>query len=111
APTEAVRRQFQEVWATVREPIARTLETRMRDLADGLSKKLQERAAKEANDITRILEELARAIRAELDDVAPTQMELWADAERLQRERDRADLRARLDEIPAEIGRERGLIA
>jgi superfamily II DNA/RNA helicase len=109
-PSEAIRRQFQELWPSVREPLARALDARMRDLADGLAKKLQERAAKEADDITHILEELARVIRVELDAVAPTQMELWADSEREQRERDRVDLRRRLGEIPAEIQHERDLI-
>jgi superfamily II DNA helicase RecQ len=110
APAEAVRRQFQEIWATVHEPLTRALEARMQNLAEGLAKKLHERATKEADDIRRILEELARAIRAELDAAAPRQMELWADTERQQRERDRVDLRTRLDEIPPEIERERALV-
>lgn len=111
APSEAVQRRFQELWPTVREPLARSLEARMRDLADGLGKRLAERATREADDIQLILDELARSIRVELDAVAPPQLELWADAERQQRERDRTDLRQRLDEIPAEIERERDLIA
>jgi hypothetical protein len=110
-PAESVRRQFQDVWTSLREPLVRALETRMRDLADGLAKKLQERAAKEADDIKRILDELASGIRAELEAGPPPQMELWADAERSQRERDRADLRARLNEIPGEIEREGALIS
>jgi superfamily II DNA/RNA helicase len=110
-PTELVRRRFQELWPSLREPLARALETRMKDLADGLARRLDERAHKEANDIESVLTELARSIRDELDTGPPEQMELWANDERAQRERDRADLRRRLAEIPGEIVRERELVA
>ena len=110
-PSEAARRRFQEHWPAVRDSLTRSLETRMSDVATSLAKQLEARATQEADAIEKVLAELARAIRAELDAATPKQLELWTDSERDQRARDHDDLRRRLEEIPEEIKRERLLIA
>jgi superfamily II DNA or RNA helicase len=99
------------LWPSVREPLLRALEARMRDLAEGLGRKLEERAAAESKAIESVLRELERAIREELGSGAPEQQELWAPEAREQRERDREALQDRLARIPSEIVEEQRLIA
>jgi len=106
AAPAAVRKRLQDLWPSHREALFQSLETRMRDRTKNLGKLLAERADKEAEDLRRIMEELAAAIRTELDEPPPSQLEFWAAPEREQLERNEASLRRRLEEIPAEIERE-----
>jgi hypothetical protein len=65
-----------------------------------------ERRDQEVEKITSVLEELRAQILAELDEPAGQQLELFSTDERDQLERNRDFLRARAEEIPAEIDRE-----
>jgi SNF2 family DNA or RNA helicase len=90
------------------DPLAKSLEARMKDRLDGMTKLLAERETKEVNDITFILTELRKSIEEKLDDPQMSQLTFdgWADDERRQLERNMDALRARVREIPAEIERE-----
>ncbi len=110
-PAERVSKRFVERWADIHESLDRALEARMKAVSEGLAKRLGERAEKEADDITSTLEELARGIRKELEAEPPEQLDLWQESERQQRNRDREELRQRLERIPTEIAEERALIA
>ena len=78
----------------------------MKQMVDGLQKKLAERADKEANDIESILTELKKSIEAELNDPEYVQGLLFDDPEKERFERNKDAMRARAKEIPAEIKRE-----
>ena len=76
----------------------------------GLEKLLAERAAKEARDIEAVLNELAAAIRAELDDPLYRQLSLFSDFERDRLSFNAEALAARLRRIPEEIAAEQEAI-
>jgi hypothetical protein len=76
----------------------------------GLEKFLAGRADQEVNDITAILQELARNMEAELTDPEYLELELFARPEREQYDRNIIALRHRLEQIPAEIEQETALI-
>jgi hypothetical protein len=78
----------------------------MKQMVDGLQKKLSDRAEKEAKDITSILTELKKSIEAELKDPAYIQPSLFDDPEQERFERNKDAMRARAKEIPEEIKRE-----
>jgi len=105
-PSEAVQQRLAALWPSLKAPLFQSLETRMRERTTGLHKMLDERAAKEVADMTAILKELERSIRAELDIPGPLQLELWTPPEREQLARNRESLRIRLEQIPAEIEQE-----
>jgi hypothetical protein len=105
-PSEAVQQRLAALWPSLKTPLFQSLETRMRERTTGLHKMLDERAAKEVADMTAILTELKRSIRAELDAPGPLQLELWTPPEREQLARNRESLRIRLEQIPAEIAQE-----
>ena len=68
---------------------------------------LKDRENKEVEDITKILEELRKAISKELEKTGkPEQMDLFNDEEKEQFRQDINALRHRLQEIPEEIERE-----
>jgi len=94
------------LWPNLRGPLADSLEARMRDRATGLERLLGERGAKEARDIEAVLNELAAAIRAELDDPMYRQLSLFSDFERDHLSFNAEALAARLDRIPDEIAAE-----
>lgn len=102
-----VRERLAALWPTISTPLFRALEARMKDRTENLDKFIQEAAGKEIADITAVLEELSRGIRAELAEEVPSpQLTLWKDEEREQLERNRSSLVARLERIPDEIARE-----
>ena len=78
----------------------------MKQMVDGLQKKLADRAEKEAKDITSILTELKKSIEAELKDPAYIQPLLFATEEQERFERNKDAMRSRAKEIPEEIKRE-----
>ena len=78
----------------------------MKDRVGILEKRLNERAEKEAKDITAILSELKKAIEAELKDPQYVQPLLFDDPERDQFERNKDAMRSRAKEIPGEIDHE-----
>jgi hypothetical protein len=91
---------------TLTSSLASTLEARMKQMVDGLQKRLAERADKEAEDIESILTELKKSIEAELKDPAYIQPLLFDDPEQERFERNKDAMRARAKEIPGEIKRE-----
>ena len=109
-PSENVKQRLVELWPTLKSSLVQSLEVRMRDRMGGLEKFLADRADKEVNDITTILQELARTIAAELTEPEYQQLELFETPEREQYDRNINALRHRLDQIPAEIEQETALI-
>jgi len=108
--SEAMQRRLQEVWPRLHDPLVRALEARMADRTAGLAKLLAERAAKEARDIEAVLNELAAAIRAELDDPLYQQLSLFGDFERDRLSFNAEALAGRLRRIPDEIAAEQEAI-
>ena len=78
----------------------------MKQLVEGLQKKLADRAEKEAKDIASILTELQKSIEAELKDPVYVQPLLFDDPEKERFERNKDSMRKRLVEITEEIKRE-----
>ncbi|MCW5883280.1 MAG: DISARM system SNF2-like helicase DrmD, partial [Anaerolineae bacterium] len=105
-PSEAVKARLVELWPTIEASLKQSLEARAKERTASLERQLAERAEKEAADITAILRELERQIQAELDGPGYEQLELFTVPEREQYQRDVSVLRARLDQIPAEIEQE-----
>jgi cobalamin biosynthesis Mg chelatase CobN len=105
-PPAAIKQRLAAIWPAHHEALRQALEARMRERTAGLQKLLEERAGKEAADVTALLTELQQSIRAELAAPQNAQLELWTDPEREQRERNRASLHARLESIPGEIEQE-----
>lgn len=108
--SETMRRRLQETWPRLRDPLASALEARMRDRTAGLAKLLAERAAKETRDIEAVLNELAAAIRAELDDPMYQQLSLFSDFDRDRLSFNAEALAARLGRIPDEVAAEQEAI-
>ncbi|GAB4205910.1 MAG: DISARM system SNF2-like helicase DrmD [Roseiflexaceae bacterium] len=108
----AMQQRLGALWPGIEAGLLAALEARMRERGERLGKLLADRAAKEVADITAILGELRRAIEAELDEPAVTQLLLptFSDSEREQFERNVASLRTRLAQIPAEIAAETAAI-
>jgi superfamily II DNA or RNA helicase len=111
APHE-IRERLARLWLDHEKPLYSALETRARERADGLGKTLQERAAKEIDNITTVLTELQATIEAELNapELVQLALELFADPEREQFELNMDSLRARVAQIPREIERETSAI-
>jgi hypothetical protein len=105
-PSSSVKEKLLELYPDFVPSLASALEARMKDRVGGLAKRLNERAEKEAKDISAILTELKKAIEAELDDPQYVQPLLFDDPERDQFERNKNAMRARAKEIPGEIERE-----
>ena len=85
------------------------VEARAKERAESLQRKLDERRDQEIGDITRVLEELGRAIQKELaESDKPTQLrlDLFNESERDQYRRNTDALRARLAQIPRELEQE-----
>jgi hypothetical protein len=100
-----VQEQLLRLWPTLRPSLLQSLDARAGDRGASLQAQLAERAAKEAADITAVLEELARSITNELNEpeFVQMQLDLWPQSERDQFQRNQAALRKRLAEIPGEI--------
>jgi|GEM_PF-861392 len=105
-PSAAVKAKLLELYPSLTSSLASALEARMKQMVDGLQKKLADRAEKEAKDITSILTELKKSIEAELKDPAYIQPSLFDDPEQERFERNKDAMRARAKEIPEEIKRE-----
>jgi hypothetical protein len=103
----AFQEDLQRLWPDIRDGVLKALDRRMQDRTKNLRSFLDDRMASGTADFREVLTELARSIRSELTRAEePLQLDLWSDAERDQRDRDTANLRARLDGIPDEIARE-----
>ena len=69
-PSATVKAKLLELYPSLTSSLASALEARMKQMVEGLHKKLADRADKEANDIASILTELKKSIEAELKDPA-----------------------------------------
>ncbi len=105
-----LKERFQELWPKYQEAVNKALEARKNERADSLSKLLIEKRDREMRDSESILEELATAIRAELNRKPDPQLTLWPQTEAEQFRRDREALKARLARVPAEIEAEKKAI-
>lgn len=89
------------------DSIQRAVEARSKERLRYLGNTLETRRRNEVEDIVQVLDELDRAIRAELNkDDQPEQLALFSEDERIQLRRDTAALQARLERIPEERERE-----
>ena len=109
-PSAAVKGKLLELYPSLTSSLGSALEARMKQMVDGLQKKLAERADKEAKDIESILTELKKSIEAELKDPAYIQPLLFATEEQERFDRNKDSMRARAREIPEEIKRETAAI-
>lgn len=109
-PSPEVKEHLIATWPKLKVSLIQALEVRMRDRTTGLQRFLTERMEKEVADITAILKELERTIRAELDEPEPLQLELFTSLEQEQYNRNVSALRRRLEQIPDEIEQETSLI-
>lgn len=108
---ENIKRKMTEIWSKYEASLMQSLEARMRDRTESLHKQLQERANKEIENTTSILEELRRSIMSELATPDyPIQPSLFNEVEHEQLERNLSSLRSRLEQIPIEIEQETALI-
>lgn len=105
-PSPAVKERLIRIYPLFVTQLRSALEIRMKQMVDGLQKKLAERADKEAKDIESILTELKKAIERELNDPEYIQGLLFDDPEMERFERNKDAMRARVREIPDEIKRE-----
>jgi hypothetical protein len=99
-----------DLWPRHAEALQSALRVRMADLVDGMQRLLRERAAREIKDSAAILTELRKNILDELNEPEVAQLALFTTEEQEQLRRNIDSLRARANEIRAEIERERRAI-
>lgn len=96
---EAIRVRFDRAQSA----ILQSVDARSKDRLKFLTNTLQSRKQQEVADIGTVLDELEKAIQAELKkDQQPAQLSLFSEDERTQLRRDTAALEARLARIPSE---------
>jgi superfamily II DNA or RNA helicase len=96
---DALRNRFEKQ----RDAILAAVEARSKDRLRFLVNTIDTRKRKEADDIRQILDDLERALNAEIAaEHQPVQLSLFSEDERTQLKRDRAALEARLARIPKE---------
>jgi superfamily II DNA or RNA helicase len=89
------------------ESVVSAVTTRSRDRLKGLGSTIEARKRKEIEEMTQLLDDLAKNLEAELRREEPRQLSLFSEDERTQLRRDRLALEARLRRIPEERERER----
>ncbi|MCL5998066.1 MAG: DISARM system SNF2-like helicase DrmD [Chloroflexi bacterium] len=104
-PTAAVQSQFTALWPQIAGAVMQALEARAKDRLNGMLGLLEERRHREITNMSIIMGQLERSIRAELSEPEMLQLELAFD-EMEQRRANRDALHRRLEEIPAELERE-----
>jgi superfamily II DNA or RNA helicase len=107
---DSIQHRLAELWPNYAEALMRSLEVRMGERTAALQKSLQDRCDKEVADITAILTELQQNILKELQEPEVKQLELFSSNEREQFERNINSLKARVEQIPAEIEQETAAI-
>lgn len=103
---DALRTRFGKHTDAVLSAVA----SRSKDRLKVLGNTLESRKQREIEDMTQILDDLAKSLEAELNKDDPEQLELFSEDERTQLRRDRLALEARLRRIPEERDRERHAI-
>ncbi len=89
------------------EAILNAVAARSKERLKGLKGTLEARKRKELEEMTQLLDDLAKNLEAELSKEEPKQLSLFSEEERTQIRRDRLALEARLRRIPEERERER----
>ncbi|MBX3000926.1 MAG: DISARM system SNF2-like helicase DrmD [Caldilineaceae bacterium] len=108
-PSPAVAQKLTALWPNLEAGLSRALDVRMGERVQSLERLLEQRLHRELGDIEAILNELARAIRQELNQ-EPAQLPLFNEEERDQYARNFSALEARLGQIPAELAEEQAAI-
>jgi hypothetical protein len=104
---EAIRRRLIGLWPEMEAAALQALEARMQDRTKNLRSRLDERSTREVANITAVFDELKKSILETLNTKDDSQLQFdWTAEEKSQRERDIGSLRARLQELPAELARE-----
>lgn len=103
---EALRARFQKHT----EAIMSAVGTRSKDRLRVLAGTLETRKRREIEDVTQLLDDLAKNLETELCKEEPKQLSLFSEDERTQLRRDRFALEARLRRIPEERDHERRAI-
>ena len=111
-PSADAKGRLARLWPKIAPSLLQSLEVRMGDRTKGIQSLLAERAQTEIDNITDVLNELARTIEDELDEPEHTQLQLnlFSDDEQDQYRRNVDALRHRLEQIPGEIEQETELI-
>ncbi len=110
-----VQQTLIKLWGSIEGSLVAAVEARMQDRLYGMQKLLEERAAKESSDIRSVLTELKKNIDLELErlEKPSIQLELFSNfkqEEIAQFNRNQSALKARLEQIPAEIEKEVELV-
>jgi superfamily II DNA or RNA helicase len=96
---DALRTRFDKQ----RDAVLAAVEARSKDRLRFLVNTIETRKNKESEDIRQVLDDLERALKAEIaEEQKPVQLSLFSEDERTQLKRDRAALEARLARIPKE---------
>jgi hypothetical protein len=99
ATFDALRTRFDKQ----RDSVLAAVEARSKDRLRFLVNTIETRKRKEAEDIRQVLDDLERALKAEIAaEQQPVQLSLFSEDERTQLKRDRAALETRLARIPKE---------
>ncbi|MBN8604375.1 MAG: DISARM system SNF2-like helicase DrmD, partial [Planctomycetes bacterium] len=110
APTP-VAKQFKSDWSKIGEPLMSALQSRMDARTKNLASFLEKRRDKEVKDIETILTELASTIRSQFEpEKEMVQMTFWEDFGEEEFNRNKENLKLRLEQIPLELEKERELI-
>lgn len=108
--SDAVRERLAALWPSFSESLTTALDAQAEQRAVSLKRALADRAEKEAQDLTFLLEELRRHILSEINEKPPIQLDLFSPQEKEQLASDKDALRRRADAVPAEIERETAAI-
>jgi SNF2 family DNA or RNA helicase len=106
AASESMETRLLSLHAELSTALAAALEARTKERNDSLARLVTNRRKEEVEKITAVLSELRERILKELAAEPDSQLRLFDEDERDQLERNRDFLRARAEEIPAEIDRE-----
>jgi superfamily II DNA or RNA helicase len=110
---DAMKKRILEIWPNHWDALMSALEARMKDRTENLESILSRRTEREVEDMTQVLLELERNIKAELKDYdRPEQLVFtgWSTTEQEQFRRNVDSIRVRLEQIPDEIVRETAAI-
>jgi SNF2 family DNA or RNA helicase len=102
-PSAEMKDRLMGMYEKFMPQLLQSLEARRTDRMEGVQKLLDEREATESKNMEAILNELAQAIKNELDEPEAVQLELFSTDEKDQLHRNMDALRRRLQEIPNEI--------
>lgn len=106
-PSGEILDDLTQVWPKVESSLLQALEARVSDRMQHLTNTLERRQEEDIANIREVLLELKKSVEAEIArELAPQQLEMWADVEREQLRRNMNALRARISTIPAEIKEE-----